>query len=513
MRSFPVVVLLLLVLAAAGAAWMERRAPVAGPAAATRADTPTGALPPRPRLVLLYAPCTVTIGHLGPYDPTVAYTPALSAFAEEAVVFEQHQTEAGRSAIDYAALFTGSQAMHHAVFANQDALPEDAYTIAEAFRDAGYETYFWVGHPFASAQLNFAQGIAPERLFDGNVGMGVRHYAERGFLRADDPTFEEILARVRTDPDYRALIMTNFSVTHGPYLPHHQEEFCRLYPSECGDLTAAEIAHYGALWTSRVGALALFPAASTVGISDDEFSRLTLVVELLYKSTVYHLDGLFGAVVDALRSEQVLDQTAIIFTTDHGEIMYRPNARMAWAHGFQLAPEVLRIPLLLRAPGVPAGRYGAVSRSVDVLPTVAALAQVPLPAAPERMGVNLLPALLGRSEPPVLAAFSHTTLTARNSKTPPDPETMLVAMRAGDRVYKEERGADGAIRRAVYDWASDPTETDDLYTADDDPMFERLAAYKATLVGAFRGEVEEERRPVLNDAELERLRQLGYADE
>jgi arylsulfatase A-like enzyme len=65
------------------------------PAACTRWGSDEAA----PRLVILYATCTVNCQYLSPYNPGVAYTPHLDAFQEHATVFAKHQTEAGASGV------------------------------------------------------------------------------------------------------------------------------------------------------------------------------------------------------------------------------------------------------------------------------------------------------------------------------------------------------------------------------------------------------------------------------
>lgn len=72
--------------------------------------------PPEPRLVLLYAPCTVGKQFLSPWNESIPFTPNLAAFAAKSVVFERHQTETGQSGISYASIFSGSQADHHQVY-------------------------------------------------------------------------------------------------------------------------------------------------------------------------------------------------------------------------------------------------------------------------------------------------------------------------------------------------------------------------------------------------------------
>ena len=64
------------------------------------------------------------------------------------------------------------------------------------------------------------------------------------------------------------------------------------------------------------------------------------------------------------------DESLVVFTADHGELLYRDNALFPWSHDFQLAPEVLRAPLLIRGPGVAPGRAEWVTRSIDLYPTI-----------------------------------------------------------------------------------------------------------------------------------------------
>ncbi len=49
---------------------------------------------PVPRLVLLYATCTVNKNYLQPYNEARS-TPSLAAFAKKSAVFTNHQTESG----------------------------------------------------------------------------------------------------------------------------------------------------------------------------------------------------------------------------------------------------------------------------------------------------------------------------------------------------------------------------------------------------------------------------------
>ena len=67
----------------------------------------------RPRLVILYATCSLNRAFLESYDAEVRYTPALGDLASEGLVFERHHTESGQSGISFASIFTGRQAPGH----------------------------------------------------------------------------------------------------------------------------------------------------------------------------------------------------------------------------------------------------------------------------------------------------------------------------------------------------------------------------------------------------------------
>ncbi len=471
-----------------------------------------------PRLVLLYATCTLNRDFLSPYDPEVRFTPHLAEFGRDAVVFTKHQTDSGQSGVSFASLFSGSQSNRHGVYTIPQRLSDDVRLITEIFRDAGYVVHAWLGHGMASAPLNYAQGVERENV-SGTM------------LTADDPRFVGVLEELRSDKDAKAFLVTNFTVTHGPYRGHELERFCRLYPEECeGVLDASLFPQLRRIYEANALRLA-FDFDATVKrlrIASDEVVALAAALELLYKTGVFHLDELFGDVVDRLAEAGLLEQSVIAFTADHGEVLFRENAVFQWSHSLQLAPEVLRVPLLLYAPGfgVAPGRYDAVTRSVDVLPTLAGLSGITLDAG-ELAGVDVSPVLRGEGPAPELLAFSHTSIVPRVviarmggwdciQRTHPRAaaDLMWVALRRGDTVYKVRHPGGGEGEPAVYDWSRDPEETENLYDPADDEhrrMLERLAEYKKILVDAHRGDVFAERDPS-TERQVELLQGLGYIE-
>ncbi len=469
----------------------------------------------RPRLVLLYVPCTVNKDYLAPYSSAVPYTPHLARFAKEAVVFERHQTEAGQSAIAYASILSGGQADHHGIYTNGGRPPERVSLMHEVYAEHGWEPFVWAGHP---AMHSYSRGVQP----------GHKHNRT---LQADDPAFLEVLNRLRVDPTYRAFVFVSLAITHGPYRLSPLERFRKRFPSEAA--SQADTDRYAQLYTNNHFALSwnFANAIRRLGLEPAEVPRLAATVETLYKSNVHELDRTFGAIRAAIDSRGLLDESLIVFTADHGEVMYRETTPFQWTHGKQLAPEVLNVPLMVSSPALPAYRYEAVTRSMDLYPTLLSLSGI---APPEVPGTDLSTALLRRAEPPRQLAPSHTTVLAlsvfrqmyneehrhdwalvRHLFPEVNPDLMWVSIRDGDRIYKY-RNLDGRNWGfQVFDLSTDHDETRNLYDEEDPThrqMATELLAYKSRLLGGYRGRVfrAPADAPRSDPEEVEMMRSLGY---
>ena len=247
-------------------------------------------------MVLLYATCTLNASYLSPYNSAVAFTPNLERFAREALVFERHETEAGMSGIAFASIFTGQQAPQHGAFRQPVRLSDDLYLISEAYADQGYETFMWGGHPNASPNLNYAQGVPSENI------------VEEG-LQADHPLFVELLERLASDPSYRAVVITNFSVTHTPYSAASLDSYLSEYQPDTAGMTREELQRYVRIHQrNNIGLQWNFPdTLNRLGLEPADLDRLVLATELLKSGSsgirVGMCTGLIGVQVKAAEVE------------------------------------------------------------------------------------------------------------------------------------------------------------------------------------------------------------------
>jgi len=110
------------------------------------------------------------------------------------------------------------------------------------------------------------------------------------------------------------------------------------------------------------------------GIEADILAWLDGVVDSRYPEAqhlgaISYLDAQLGALVAALKERGLYDESAIVFMSPHGEIM---NTLGIHFHHHALFESVLRVPLVIKAPGARAGaRVDGVFDGVDLLPTLA----------------------------------------------------------------------------------------------------------------------------------------------
>jgi len=86
---------------------------------------------------------------------------------------------------------------------------------------------------------------------------------------------------------------------------------------------------------------------------------------------VTHIDDLIGGLIETLESIGQLDNTYVIVTSDHGEML---GERGMW-YKFNPFEASVRVPLIMQGPGVRAGhREEALASLVDLLPTFTGIA-------------------------------------------------------------------------------------------------------------------------------------------
>ena len=107
------------------------------------------------------------------------------------------------------------------------------------------------------------------------------------------------------------------------------------------------------------------------------------------------IDDMVGKVLDYLKEEGLFDDTAVIFTSDHGDCM---GAHKLMEKGPFMYDEIYRVPMAAALPGNLEGnnKYDGFVYLHDLMPTILDIAGAKIPDGLD--GVSLMPALEGRPE-------------------------------------------------------------------------------------------------------------------
>ena len=194
-----------------------------------------------------------------------------------------------------------------------------------------------------------------------------------------------------------------------------------------------------------------------------------------YFAGISYIDDKIGEVLAALDATR--QDAAVVFLSDHGDMLGERGLwfKMSFREGSA------RVPLTIAAPGLPAGRIDAPVSTLDVLPTLAEIARVPMgEVAPWTDGQSLVPLADGGPR----AAPVPMEYAAEGSVAP------MVALRQGR--WKHVRCP--ADPDQLFDLAADPHELTDL--ADDPAHRDTLRQMQAESrarwdLAAFDAEVRE----------------------
>lgn len=233
----------------------------------------------------------------------------------------------------------------------------EPYGFAEYTPDGDPVGVSWDGYrrdpAVASDAANWLLGLGGDKPTDAPWFLAVN------FVNPHDVMFFDATAR-----------MNQTGTNAVPRLPAPRDPLYRTFwdadlPANFADRAANEPAAHEALRRFTTAALGEIP------LEDHDAWR---ALRSYYFNCLRDLDRSVVTVLDALRESGHDDDTAVIYTTDHGEA--------GGAHGLREKPtsiyrEVVNVPLVIAHPDVPGGgTTPALSSAIDLAPTVLALAGV-----------------------------------------------------------------------------------------------------------------------------------------
>ena len=193
-------------------------------------------------------------------------------------------------------------------------------------------------------------------------------------------------------------------------------------------------------------------------------------------------DNYLVQVLDLLEQQNLIDDTLIIRTADHGEMGLTHHGQRQ--KNFNFYEESIRVPLIYSNPILyPAPRSStALVSHVDFLPTIASLFDVPDEARADWQGVDYSQLVLDPSAPPVqdYIVFNYDDYQSGQKNGPyPRPPNHIASIREERYKLAEYYDADGFVRSQweMYDLAEDPLETTNIAFPDYPRTPEQQAQY------------------------------------
>jgi len=430
--------------------------------------------------VLLLSIDTLAARHLGAHGYPRATSPFVDAwFGEGGTIFERCYTAATTTGPSHMTLFTGLSPSVHGVHGRTyfRGLPEAVPTLALAFARAGFATGAVTENGPMGAYRGFSRGFGS---YKENKSAAVRDI--QGHV---ETTLEAGRAWLERNRDKRFFLFLHTFQVHAPFAP--PPAYRKLFAGDGLD------------------------AAREIGVPP----KLRAV---RYDREIRYTDDALRSFLEGLERDGLLADTLVILLSDHGEEFAEHGLL---GHGAGIYDEVLHVPLMLRGPGVPAGRRVPVPVShVDFTPTVLELAGVkgPAPGA----GRSFAPLVAGspEAEPPAPAIYSEAwarhTFRVTDGKLERVPvEAPILVVRQGTRKLVRYPGPPPSD--VYFDLATDPGEQQPLPAEGDE------AAALGALLDAYVAEGQRGRAAVLAgeeavpgaplDAERrEKLRALGYLE-
>jgi arylsulfatase A-like enzyme/Flp pilus assembly protein TadD len=389
--------------------------------------------------LLLITIDTLRADRLSCYDSTHVRTPNIDSLAQKGVLFSRAFANTPTTLPSHASILLGITPLRHGVHDNYNfVVHEELLTLAEHLKNHGYSTGAIIGaHPLDS-RFGLNQGFDT---YDDDYNRLSSQKFAHGERPADDVTRKAIdWLKGRESPWF---LWTHFYDPHDPYEP--PEPFKTEFRDRPYDGEAAFV------------------------------------------------DAELGKLLDHMKAKNLLKNTLIVLTSDHGESLEEHGEK---THGYFAYNSTIWVPLIIAKPDGSPRRVEQYVSHIDIFPTACDALSIPIP--PFIQGISLLPALGGQKLPERPLYFESLYPHYSRDWAP-----------LQGYIENKEKFIKSPLPE-LYNLESDFQESNNIAQADN------LGSYRKTLDEILqdrpRPEGQSLRKKVDRDS-LEKLKSLGYISE
>jgi len=343
--------------------------------------------------VVLVVMDAVRADHLSCYGYRRKTSPNIDCLAKKGVLFERAFSTAEWSYPSHASIFTGKYPSHHSTLGKDIFLHKENTTIAEILSWNGYQTIGLSSNELLSPINGFNKGFQKYFVFDippkirsvfGSIKQSPKDFARTFIYGGDGYTYRNIekikgfLKNCRREEPF--FLFTNLYNCHAPYNPPRpfKEHFCgsldrppfytmefifhMIFGHPGGKIPGFNVQKLN-LIASEGGQYSFM--AKEFQMSEKEWE----VIKSWYDGEILYLDYRIGELIDFLQDREILENTLLIITSDHGENFGEHGLA---SHQFCLYDTLIHVPLIMVYPDViPRGRkISSLVSHIDIFPTI-----------------------------------------------------------------------------------------------------------------------------------------------
>lgn len=394
------------------------------------------------------------------------FTHNMDAVAARGALFTRCVTPENLTGPSVAAIMTSRLPYSSGIIFNPQRIPDSLPTLAETLRRAGYETTGIAGTSLVASGYNFNKG------FDHFYDEFNRSEKAFNYNRTADSLNEDFFEWL----DLRDGSKPFFAWLHyfDPHFPYHAR-----YGVFAGETFSYEYLR-DLYWKQDVETI------------KNEIGRIIL----FYNQELMYTDRHIGAILKELTTRGEMADTLVVITGDHGEELFQHD--YFYGHGRSLYNNVLNVPLIIAPPGRQfAGvRVDSVVKTIDIMPTVLDLLDIPAPGGIE--GRSLLPLMRGEQfdERPVFSI--------RDPRDETYWEGTAAAMTSGPWKYIHFKKA----KDRLFNLEFDPFEHNNLIDTDPERAKNMMDQIRKNI---FESEnFDPAAKPGFTRKEQKMLKELGY---
>lgn len=352
---------------------------------------------------------------------SVVKTPNLDRLATDGYLFGNAYTSCPSSTPARAGLLTGLSPWHHGMLGYGAVAEHYRYEMPQMMRDNGYYTFgigkmHWAPqnalHGFHGTLLDEsgrveskyfisdyrkwfmtqAPGMNPDSTGVGWNDHGARVYQLPERLHPTVWTADEAVQLISNYQDSRPLMLkVSFARPHSPYDPPQR------VLNEYNGIAMPAAAH-GA-WSNGIGANLTDPNKNKEAAFGQFSPEYVDNSRRHYYAAITFIDEQIGHIIEALKKNGMYDNTLIIFTSDHGDMMGDHNMwRKTYAYeGSAAIPMIVKVPADMSVAKQKGSVIDAPVELRDVLPTMLDVAGAEVPS--DMDGASMLSLLKSNDAP------------------------------------------------------------------------------------------------------------------